>query len=279
MQFKTIFVYMSRRHGCEPLLEAACALARRHEAHLIGAAAFSAVPPVPPLAIPYSTTVIEEMLRAAQDAEAELRSAFEETTREQPFVAEWVSVRRLNSDLVAAVLEHARAADLIVASQRDPEWDLGPVLDFPERLALESGRPLFIVPRSGRPSQDIKKIAIAWNGTRESARAAYDSLPFCIAAENVTILTVTPVASPLAQDTPADALAAALARHDIPTTVTHLQTSNAGVARTLINEATRQEADLIVMGAYGHSRLREFVFGGVTRDMTNDSPLPMLMSH
>lgn len=279
MQFKTIFVYMSRRHGCEPLLEAACALARRHEAHLIGAAAFSAVPPVPPLAIPYPTTVIEEMLRAAQDAEAELRAAFEETTREQPFVSEWVTVRTLSSDLVGSVLEHARAADLIVTGQRDPEWELGPVLDFPERLALESGRPVLLIPRSGHPPQDFKKVAIAWNGTRESARAAFDALPFCVTAESVTILTVTPDGKPLIDDTPADALAETLARHDIPTTVTWLQTSNSGVPRTIINEATRIEADLIVMGAYGHSRLREFVFGGVTRDLTNDSPLPLLMSH
>ena len=279
MQFKTIFVYMSRRHGCEPLLEAACSLARRYEAHLIGAAAFSAVPPVPPLAIPYNTTVIEEMLRAAQDAENQLKEMFEAASREQPFVSEWVTVRGLAGDLVGAILEHARSADLIVASQRDPDWELGPVLDFPERLALESGRPVFLVPRSGQARDAFKNIAIAWNGTRESTRAVFDAFPFCAAAENVSILTVTPDGKPLNKGTPGDALAATLARHDIKTTQTRLQTSSAGVSQTLIQEATRMEADLLVMGAYGHSRLREFVFGGATRDLTNDSPVPLLMSH
>lgn len=279
MRIKTILVYLSRHHGCEELLDVACALARTHEAHLIGVGAFSATPPVPPLAIPYSTTVVEEMMRAAQDAEAKLKAAFENATREAPFVAEWVNMRVLAGDLVRAVLDHARAVDLIVASQRDPDWELGTVLDFPERLALESGRPVFLVPRKGPPPLEIKKIAVAWNGSRESARAAFDAFPFYTSAQSVTILTVTSDGAPLAEGTPATALAETLARHDIPTTLTHLQMANAGVSRTLINEATRLEADLLVSGAYGHSRLREFVFGGVTRDLTNDSPLPLLLSH
>lgn len=279
MQIKTILVYMSRHHGCETLLEAACALARVHEAHLIGVAAFSATPPVPPLAIPYSPTVIDEMLHAAQQAEHKLKQAFEDATRAAPFVTEWVNLHGLAGDLVGAVLEHARAVDLIVASQRDPDWELGPVLDFPERLALESGRPVFLVPRTGHPPQEIKKIVVGWNGTREASRAAFDAFPFYGAAQSVSICTVTPDGAPPASGTPATALAATLARHDIPTKITHLQAANAGVARTLINEATRVEADLLVTGAYGHSRLREFVFGGVTRDLTNDTPLPLLMSH
>ncbi|MBU2582744.1 MAG: universal stress protein [Alphaproteobacteria bacterium] len=279
MQFKTIFVYMSRRHGCERLLETACALARTNGAHLIGAAAFSAVPPVPPLAIPYNATVIQEMIRAAQEAEAELRDQFIETTRQQPFVSEWVSVRGFAGDLVGAVLEHARSADLIVAGQRDPDWELGPVLDFPERLALESGRPVYLVPRDRAAPDSYKSIAIAWNGSREAARAVYDAFPFLVSADNVSILTITADGKPMDEGTPAEALAATLARHGINATITPLQTSNAGVSRTIVNEATRLEADLLVMGAYGHSRLREFVFGGVTRDLTNACPIPLIISH
>lgn len=279
MQIRTIFLYMSRRQGCEPLLAAACALARRYEAHLIGAAAFSAVPPVPAMPITYDASVIEEMLRAAQAAEADLQDVFNETTRGQSFVAEWISVRAHTSDLVGSVLQHARAADIIITAQRDPDWDLGPVLDFPERLALESGRPVVLIPRAGHSRNDITKIAIAWNGTRESARAAFDAFPFYPAAENVTILTVSDDGKPPSEGTPASALAATLARHDIRTSLTHLSTSRAGVSQTLVEEAVRLEADLLVMGAYGHSRLREFVFGGVTRNLTSTSPVPLLLSH
>jgi nucleotide-binding universal stress UspA family protein len=279
MPIKTILVYLSRHHGCEPLIDTACALARNNNAHLIGTAAFSVVPPAPTLAIPYPTAVIEEMRRAGEDAEQQLKDAFESATREAPFVAEWVTARSMAPDLVGAVLEHARAADLIIANQRDPDWDLGTVLDFPERLALESGRPVLIVPRQGNSNPIPKKIVIAWDGSSRSARAAFDALPFYASAAEVALMTVTDGGTPLPSGTPADAMAATLARHDVKTTVMNLATGKDGVASTLIGEAGKFGADLLVMGAYGHSRFSEFVFGGVTRDLTNDSPIPLLMSH
>ncbi|MCH9806244.1 MAG: universal stress protein [Alphaproteobacteria bacterium] len=279
MPIKTILVYLNRRHGCEQVLDAACALARNHGAHLMGMAAFSALPPVPPLAIPYPTTVIDEMMRAAGDAEQELRQVFEDVTRDAPFVAEWVSVRTSAGDLVTAVLEHARAADLIVANQRDPDWDLGPVLDFPERLAMESGRPVFLVPREGCPSLQFNKIAIAWNGTSRAARAAFDAFPFYQSAREVAIFTVTADGEPLETGTPAQSIAATLARHDVNTTLKYIKTGSGGISKTLLKHVGDFSADLLVMGAYGHSRFSEFVFGGVTRDLTNESPLPLLISH
>lgn len=279
MQIKTILLHLTRRQAASQLLDTACALARHHGAHLIGMAAFSATPPVPPLAIPYSSTVIDEMLQAARQAEDELKQVFDEHTREAPFVAEWVHVSGLTGDLVGAVMDQGRAADLIIAGQRDPEWELGPVLDFPERLALESGRPVLLVPRHGPPLQRIEKVAIAWNGARESTRAAFDALPLLTAAKEVVILTVTDKGEPFKEGTPAAALAATLARHEINTTVNHLGQSDESIAKTLLDAANAIDADLLVMGAYGHSRFREFVFGGVTRDMTNDSSIPLLLSH
>ena len=279
MQIKTILLHMTRRAAAPALLEPACALARHHGAHLIGMAAFSATPPVPPLAIPYSSTVIEEIQQAASEAEGELKEAFEEATREAPFVAEWVQVRGFSGDLVGAVLDQARVADLIIAGQRDPEWELGPVLDFPERLALESGRPVLLVPRDGGVPQRIEKIAIAWNSARESTRAVFDALPLLTAAKEVVIFTVSTHGGPLKGGTPATTLAASLARHEINTTVTNLEQGNASIANTLLDAACQNESELIVMGAYGHSRFREFVFGGVTRDMTNDSSVPLFLSH
>ena len=279
MQIKTILLHMTRRAAAPPLLEAACALARNHGAHLIGMAAFSATPPVPPLAIPYSSTLIDEMQQAAVKAEDELKEAFDEATREAPFVAEWVQVRGFGGDLVGAVLDQARVADLIIAGQRDPDWELGPVLDFPERLALESGRPVLLVPRDGGVAPRIEKIAIAWNSGRESTRAVFDALPLLMAAKEVMILTVSPHGGPSKHGTPATTLAASLARHEINTTVANLEQGNASIAHTLLDAARQNGSELIVMGAYGHSRFREFVFGGVTRDMTNDSSVPLFLSH
>ena len=279
MQIKTILVHMTRSHDAGQLMEAACAIARKYNAHLIGMAAFSAMPPVPPLTIPYTGDVIKEMQEAAAQAELALKKAFEAATHDAPFVSEWVRVKGLTSDLVGSVLDQARAVDLVIAAQRDPDWELGPVLDFPEQLALESGRPIFLVPRKGQKDLAIEKVAIAWNGTRESARAAFDALPFLDAAKEVVILTVTDDGKPQETLTPATALAATLARHGIDTTITHLKSENAAVSQTILNETDKIGADLLVLGAYGHSRLREFVFGGVTRDLTNDSKIPLLISH
>lgn len=279
MQIKTILVHLTRRHDVDRILEAACALARLNNAHLIGMAAFSGVPAMPPMMIPFSGEVVREMLAAAEQAEKDLKEAFENATHEAPFVSEWVRVKGLTSDLVAAVLDQARTADLIVAAQRDPDWELGAVLDFPEQLALESGRPVYLVPREGRLPHETKTVAIAWNGSREATRAVFDALPFLNAAEQVVILTVTDDGEPPADRSPATALAATLARHGIKTTITYLKTDDAGVSKTVCDEAARINADLLVLGAYGHSRLREFVFGGVTRDLTNDAKLPLLLSH
>jgi nucleotide-binding universal stress UspA family protein len=279
MQIKTILVHMTRSHDAESLMEAACALARKHNAHLIGMAAFSAVPPVPPMMIPYSGAVIQEMQQAAEQSEQALKKAFDAATHDAPFVSEWVHVKGLTSDLANAVIDQARAADIIVAAQRDPDWELGAVLDFPEQLALESGRPVFLVPRKGQTKLEIEKVAIAWNGSREATRAAFDALPFLTTAKEVTVLTVTEDGKPLQTLTPAIALAATLARHGVETTITNLQAEDSGVSKTLLNEAARINADLLVLGAYGHSRFREFVFGGVTRDITNEAGIPLLLSH
>ena len=279
MQIKTILVHLTRRHGVEAMLAAANGLSRIDNAHLKGIAAFSATPPVPPLSIPYDATVIEEMVTQQRAHADELKGAFTQATADQPFVAEWVEVQRLAGDLVGAVLEHARAADLIVAGQRDPTWDLGPVLDFPEQLALESGRPVFLVPREGCPRLSFDTIAIAWSGGRECTRAVFDAMPFLVRAKAVHIFSVTEDGAPTHTGTPSSELAATLARHDIPTNVTDIAAGGASVSEALLSAAEKASADLLVLGAYGHSRLREFVFGGVTRDLLAKTKLPLLLSH
>ena len=105
---------------------------------------------------------------AAERKEAELIAAtFAEATANQPFVAEWRSLKVPHVDLAGVVMDHGRSADLIVAGQTDPDWDLSPLMDFPERLALESGRPVLVVPYAGQFGEIGRNVVIAWKSGRE----------------------------------------------------------------------------------------------------------------
>jgi nucleotide-binding universal stress UspA family protein len=280
MTYKTILVHLNDKRRAEALLEPTIALARQHNAHLIGLHVYAAMP-APPVAVPYASRVLASAGSFDRRETDEISAIFERMTAKQPFVSEWRSLKVPHVDLAAVVLDHGRAADLIVASQTDPDWDLSPLLDFPERLALEGGRPVLVVPYAGRYPEVGRNIVVAWKAGRESARAAFDALPFLLHAKTVQILEVKegrrrddPDA--LAPDT---TIAAALARHGIKPTVRTSLATDISVGDEILSRVADAGADLLVMGAYGHSRMRELVFGGATRDIARHMTLPTLFSH
>ena len=189
MSYKTILVHLNDKRRAEAVLGPAIHLARRHNAHLIGLHVYASMP-APPVAMAYGAQVLGSVV-AAERKEAELIAAtFAAATANQPFVAEWRSLKVPHVDLAGVVMDHGRAADLIVAGQTDPDWDLSPLMDFPERLALESGRPVLVVPYAGRFGEIGRNVVIAWKAGRESARAVFDALPILEAAEKVHILEI-----------------------------------------------------------------------------------------
>jgi nucleotide-binding universal stress UspA family protein len=238
------------------------------------------VPPAPPIAIPYGAEVISAVLaNERREAEA-IEKVFLRMTAGQPVVAEWRSVKAQHADLGEIVMQHGRCADLIVASQADPDWDLSVVLDFPERLALESGRPVLVVPYIGRYAVVGRNAMIAWKASRESARAVFDAVPLLEGADKITILEIEERGKKseggLAPDTQ---IAAALARHGFKPTVQRTVAGDIGVGDEILSRLADAGVDLLVMGAYGHSRFREIVFGGVTRHIARHMTVPVLFSH
>jgi nucleotide-binding universal stress UspA family protein len=199
-------------------------------------------------------------------------------TARQQFVSEWRSINSEAHDPSAVVLDHGRACDLIVASQTDPTWEGSRHLDFPERLAIESGRPVLVVPASGRFPGMPQRIMIAWNNRREAARAVFDALPLLQAGEAVTLLTVDD-AKGRTGALPDTEIAACLARHGIRLTASRVAAEEWTVGEEIRVRAADMRADLVVMGAYGHSRFREYAFGGVTRHMSGNMTIPILLSH
>lgn len=146
-----------------------------------------------------------------------------------------------------------------------------------ECLLIDSGRPILVVP-PGRDTFSCRRIVLAWDGSAKAARAAADALPFLRAAESVEVVSVEGEKDLTDTLMGAD-IAPHLSRHGVKATVHCLATVNGDAAETLRDAATRFEADMIVMGGYVHSRLREMVLGGVTQSLLRQSPVPLFMAH
>jgi nucleotide-binding universal stress UspA family protein len=278
MSYKTILVHLNDKRRVETVLGPAMHLARRDNAHLIGLHVYATMP-APPLAMAYGAQVLGSVVAAERKEAEHIAAAFKAATANQPFVAEWRSLKVPHVDLASVVMDHGRAADLIVAGQTDPDWDLSPLMDFPERLALESGRPVLVVPYAGRFGEVGRNVVVAWKAGRESARAVFDALPLLLAAENVHILEIKERGDKTPALAPDTSIAATLARHGIKPTVRTSVMGDIGVGDEILSRLADLDADLLVMGAYGHSRMRELVFGGVTRVIARHMTVPTLLSH
>lgn len=277
MTWKTITTQISNPRRANVLLSVAGRLAERFEAHLIGIDATPAFTFAAPLMSPAD---VDAIVAAEGERIRGLKELFDSTVANRAFVGEWRELRIENADLPAAVLEHARASELIVTSQADPDWELSGLFDFPERLVMEGGRPVLVVPYAGSYGEIGKRITVAWSGKREGARAVFDALPLLKGAEAVTLLCVVGgSAEGEPGELPGTAIAAALARHGVKVTVQKSIADEIGVADDVLSRLADNGSDLLVMGAYGYSRLREMVFGGVTRHILKHMTVPTLMSH
>lgn len=152
--------------------------------------------------------------------------------------------------------------------------------DLPEAMVLSAGRPILVVPKVAGPPECGKTVMLCWNASRESARAAADALPFLQAASKVIVLCVDPRSSRYGHgDEPGADVATWLARHGINTTVQRDVAFDGDVGSVILSRAADHAVDLIVMGLYGHSRLRELVLGGASRTLLAEMTVPVFMSH
>jgi nucleotide-binding universal stress UspA family protein len=273
-----MLVHLSDKRRAEAVLEPVVSLAGRYQAHLIGMHVYASVPTYP-IPVPYASEVLGSIAAGERKETDDIAAAFARMTANQPFVAEWRALKAPHVDLAPVVLDHARSVDLIVAGQTDPDWEQSTLMDFPERLALDSGRPVLVIPYVGRYREIGRNVVIAWKAGRESARAVFDALPLLAGAETVDILEIKERrdgGSSLAPDT---TIAASLARHGIKATVRTSVAADIGIGDEILSRLADAGADLLVMGAYGHSRMRELIFGGATRHIFRHMTVPTLFSH
>src|SRR5437870_6960590 len=218
--------------------------------------------------------VIEARQAEVEGIEANHRAVFDDIVRRNALGSEGRSVPYFSSD--AAV--HARYADLAVVARPDPAGQTAGPPGLVESLVLTSGRPVIVLPPRSTASR-LGRIEVGWNAGREAVRAVADALPLLVRAAAVEVLIIDPERSrgDHGQEPGAD-IARYLARHGAKVDVRRLSSDSEDVGRLLLSQAAAFGADLLVMGAYGHARLNELIFGGVTRTALRDAGLPVLMS-
>lgn len=253
--------------------QAAIALCASHGAHL------TAVWTVPPIAIPTYAAVpmppeiFDQYYAEAESAGASVESALASKASAAGVVAEWHTVRGYPREVLSA---HARYCDLVVAGQpADDQDEFGGTEGLLGDLAIAAGRPILAMPNAGTHTGFGKRILLSWNDSREAARAAHDALPLLRAADLVTVLTVN-TEDDLAS---VEEISAHLARHGVTVEAKTETVKGIDVGDAVLNAVSDLSCDLLVMGAYGHSRLREYAFGGVTRHIINHMTVPTLLSH
>jgi len=281
MALQDLLVHLDGTEGAAKRLDFAAALAARHDAHLIGLHAVEASLPIGLTGNLASATLGELAQRVRAEAAVSAtrsRAAFENKLRRDGLRGEW---RETDTLPVEAVVLHARYADMTVLGQPDPASPDARLEEaILEQVLFQSGRPVLMVPYAGVFRTAPERVLVAWKTGREAARAVHDALPLLRAAREVKVLSINPRQGIGGDgDVPAIDIALHLARHGVKATAEHLMTNEVPAADLLLNEAADSDAGLIVMGAYGHSRLRQLILGGVTRGILARMTVPVLMAH
>jgi nucleotide-binding universal stress UspA family protein len=279
MEYKTIVVHQDNGPRSAVRLELAIRCAQTFNAHLVGLFALSE-PHYPSYALAEAGAAVEEAARrirsqSAKKAEEAFRAATNRAGRSE---VEW---RASGDDALEATRVSARYADLVVVGQYDENatTDAGVSPNFAEELVLTVGRPVLTVPYAGKFSSMGKRVLVAWNASRESARAVHDALPFLQKAELVQVVAFNPSKGDEHGDVPGADIGLMLARHGVQVQAAQQHAEGLDIGSQILSRAADVDADMIVMGAYGHSRMRELVLGGATRTIFEAMTVPVLLSH
>jgi nucleotide-binding universal stress UspA family protein len=259
MGYKDILVYLDPTADLQPRLQLAVSMAASHGARLIG--------------VDVSTDAAFE--GNYRDRTLGLQEGFDESLRRGGVQGTFVSAAPWQK---RGDHHYAHYADLIIASQVRPEFEELIISGIPEEVLLTAGVPLLLLP-AGWKSQTVgENVVIAWKSGREATRAVHDAMPILKKAKKVTAFTFAPHAELFGSEQ--DSLANHLLQHGVvaaPASWPNM--GDISAVEALFASLEAQDADLIVAGAYGHSRLLEGLFGGASHDLTRQPALPVLLSH
>jgi nucleotide-binding universal stress UspA family protein len=279
MSVKTILVYVPSGKNAAATLGAVLKIAGTGNAHVIGLHLTPDLPVYGEFPAEVSQEVIDRLQKAGDEAAAAAKRAFEEAFKDSAVTHEWrgfIASYVMGADLIA---QQGRSVDLIVcgkASDETPDaWS-----DFAETALMRSGRPVLIVPPGATAKPIGTHAVIAWNDTREAARAVFDSLALIQDAASVRAITlIDNEEQRAAAEANGAPLVASLARHGIKAAFEVSYTAGGSTGEAILAKLLDNGCDLLIMGGYGHSRFREMLFGGVSRDILRNTWVPTLVSH
>lgn len=282
MSFNTLLVHIDESKRSETRVQIAAALANQFDAHLIGTAVTGV-----------SRFIYQEGNIGSSDPNLLVHLAFLRERAEKAVQGFHHNIQALGVDSYESSIANDEAgggiglqahyADLVVIGQTDPDENSPSVSpDFPEYIIMHAGRPVLIIPYAGEFETLGKHALIAWDGSREATRAINDALPLLQRAELVSVVIFNANvthdgANSHGEEVGAD-IGLFLARHGLKVEVIRQKTT-LDIGNALLSLAHDINADLLVMGGYGHSRFREMIMGGATRTILESMTLPVLMSH
>ena len=276
MAYKSLLVHVDDTPSYRSRLDVAVRLARDFGAGLIGVYLVRGTTFTPSGAALLPPDVTAARLDALSEAQNHAEAAFR--SRAGAAGVRDVGFRAPTGAVDDAMVLAARCSDLVILSQQDP--NSGGTDTFASTVILSCGRPTLVVPYIGAPADFGERVLIAWDGGREATRAVADAMPLLARARKVDVIAVD---NDNDDDVPerlsAARLSAWLAAHGVRADIDRQESGDVGIGEWLLSRVADLSADLLVMGGYGHPRMRELVLGGVTRTMLRSMTVPVLMSH
>ena len=279
MRYKTILALVPEPATAAPVLSCVVALAERFFAHVIGAHVRPRYEPYPGGAAAVNLELYARLQDDAKQVAEAARAAFDTALRLDAGRSEWREVAAYQSGISQKLSEIALRTDLVGVPGLGPDAGADAV-GLIHDVLLSTGRPVLMLPPGMKPGAPLgRRALLCWTPTREASLAAQNALGFLADAALTTVLTIGHRAATSAEEaTEGHALAQMLSRHGVATEVRHSLQEEPTIGAQIVKEAAISGTDLIVMGAFGHSRLHDLLFTDPTREVMRKAPVPVLFS-
>jgi len=279
MKYKNILMHLDNSSGCRNRLEVAFGLAQKFDASLTGMLV------VPTYVVPsyieaqISVDVMTDVTEKALARARETVSGYQQLAEKAGVT---LQAEVVEGEIIPILREHSKYADLLILGQDHPDDPDNSSYGLADVLLFDGACPCLVVPHSGKLEIPGSRVLLTWNASRESAHALREAMPLLTRADDVVVLSSEPDDGnyTMANGHPhAQALMTLLTSHGINAVSSGFGDADLGASEAIIGQAADMNADLIVMGAYGHARLREIILGGVTRDLLKRAPTCLLLAH
>jgi len=278
MSLQTILVCLTTQDHAETLMKLAVPLARKLNAHLVGLHTLEALNVYPSIAMHIPAPVFDTFNKSqAREAEA-IRGIFNKYTKNEDFPNEWRLLQAESTSATDRMVESSRVADLVIMSDEDKETERYDQRNARMDVIRDSGRPVIVVPLGYEGPTVGENILLGWSDTREAARAAHDLLTLADEGARVCVLHVGRSQKDELAESDTIELANMFARHGLKVSLEHRDGMAKDVAEMIKKSAFEKGSDLIVVGAFGHSKAYDVVVGTATYALLSDAKLPVMFS-